>query len=597
MKKTLFFVLAIAAAVVVSCKKEQSENTVLVYNASVDGSFTKTTLNGVRDIFWNTGDKILSSVDDSYVEYTLSSGSGTTSATFTYSGAGTPDENKPAFFGYNIGTAGGFNVTDETHVTLPSAYTWSDQGIQAPMIDSDGSAGEGKFTLMGGVLKVDVENIPASANKLVFAAAGKNLSGDYELTSGTLEVTDGTNSTISVSFPAGAGSRTFFFPVPAGNYPSFSISVQKDDTVLDTKNASAANLTVERGDLVYLAAVAFKDVDEYVIWTGSHSCGTNMEWNKLTLQYVKYMTPGTIIRIVFSENTSNEGRMFIQAYNGSDWADLDNGHIDYVAASTSIDCELSSTDITRLANDGLRIDGCEITISKVALVNRKANTETVIFDDTSAKIPALCTNGNGYEGMGWNDALWASVNAGDLLRLSLSNVTSASSHLDLRHEANGWERILDTDILIGVPISSTAIVEYPITSDVLDDLRAKNGLVIIGYDLTISKAEIISRNALVPETVIWKGSHNTGEWSNDLTDLSASFLSSVNLRDGSKICIYGSGTGVMLQDQTYNNNQTLYDGTGYKYCVLDADGATALKANGIRIKGSDYTITKVTVIR
>ncbi len=281
--------MACVAVTLLSCQKEAPvvpeeetpevqpipapEENVLVYHAGIGIPETKTTLYGTKNIYWKTGDKILAKVDESYEAFTLNEGAGSENATFTYSGSGgsTLDGGAPAFYGYKIGESGGFSVTDATHVILPDTYAWSDQGLQAPMMDADGTNGAGKFSLMGTVLKVDVENIPAAANKLVFTATGKNISGAYEVTSGELVLSEGPNSTITITFTAGeATSRTFFIPLPTGTYDVVCpVTIQNGETVLYTKNIKANGLVLSKGDLLYVPGISASNYSlRSVIWTG-----------------------------------------------------------------------------------------------------------------------------------------------------------------------------------------------------------------------------------------------------------------------------------------------------------------------------------------
>lgn len=627
MKKMTLFLMACVAVTLLSCEKEVKvievvdpqeevvvpEENVLEYHAGIGIPETKTDLYGTKNIHWKAGDKILAKVDGTYESFILNEGAGTENATFTYSGSGsTLVGNAPAFYGYKIGETGGFSVTDATHVTLPDTYAWSDQGIQAPMMDADGTNGSGKFTLMGAVLKVDVENIPAAANKLVFTATGKNISGAFEVTSGAVVLTDGSKSTITITFTAGeATSRTFFIPLPTGTIPAFSVSVYNGDVELDSKNASSANMTLSKGDIVYVPAIAFKQVDEFVVWQGSHDCGES--WTKLTLSYLSYMTLGDIIHVEYTEKEDSQGRLFLKGYSGSEWANLTNGGKDYVGSTTSFDCTLTSSDKTTLANNGLQIDGYKVTVTKVSLIKRKAYTETELWDNTqyaTVSLPKDFSTQDGYEGMGWNNTLWTEVQAGDILRLTLSSVQSDNGII-LRHEANSWGSISDPDLTISVPAATNAVVEYPFSADVLSDLQTNSGLVIIAYHLTLDKAEIITRSKVSPETVLWKGScalswdtsaniiglENSSFWSSLTSSKTLSIYYSAET-SGTYCQVYlmsGNG-GTEITTNAWNN----YDATGvltYTGAVLTNSGGSpeGIKELGLSLKGDKITITKITL--
>lgn len=392
MKKMTLFLMACVAVTLLSCEKEVKvievvdpqeevvvpEENVLEYHAGIGIPETKTDLYGTKNIHWKAGDKILAKVDGTYKSFILNEGAGTENATFTYSGSGsTLDGDAAAFYGYNIGETGGFSVTvtDATHVTLPDTYAWSDQGIQAPMMDADGTNGSGKFTLMGAVLKVDVENIPAAANKLVFTATGKNISGDYVVTaSGELVLSEGSNSTITITFTAGeATTRTFFIPLPTGTYDVVCpVTIQNDETVLYTKNIKANGLDLSKGDLMYVPAITCPTI----FYSGAHSFGADGNALEVGSGYSwSSIESGTKLRVYYSYDSNVAYHQLSVAGNiSSEWTSLrdwsDIGEAAYYECS---DARLSDLD------HSLQLNGKGLIISMVQLI-RPNGAEMVIWN-------------------------------------------------------------------------------------------------------------------------------------------------------------------------------------------------------------------------
>lgn len=383
--------MACVAVTLLSCQKEAPvvpeeetpevqpipapEENVLVYHAGIGIPETKTTLYGTKNIYWKTGDKILAKVDEGYEAFTLNEGAGSENATFTYSGSGsTLVGGAPAFYGYKIGESGGFSVTDATHVILPDTYAWSDQGLQAPMMDADGTDGAGKFSLMGAVLKVDVENIPAAANKLVFTATGKNISGAYEVTSGELVLTTGSNSTITITFTAGeATTRTFFIPLPTGTYDVVCpVTIQNGETVLYTKNIKASGLDLSKGDLMYVPAITCPTI----FYSGAHSFGADGNALEVGSGYSwSSIESGTKLRVYYSYDSNVAYHQLSVAGSISstwtslrDWSDI--GEAAYYECS---DARLSNLD------NSLQLNGKGLIISMVQLI-RPNGAEMVIWN-------------------------------------------------------------------------------------------------------------------------------------------------------------------------------------------------------------------------
>lgn len=406
--KRFTFLMACVAVTLLSCQKEAPvvpeeetpevqpipapEENVLVYHAGIGIPETKTTLYGTKNIYWKTGDKILAKVDGSYEAFTLNEGAGSENATFTYSGSGsTLVGNAPAFYGYKIGESGGFSVTDGTHVTLPDTYAWSSQGLQAPMMDADGTKGAGKFSLMGAVLKVDVENIPAAANKLVFTATGKNISGAFDVASEELVLTTGSKSTITITFTAGeATARTFFIPLPTGTYGACSVELMCDSRKIFGRNLKSGYLVLTKGDLMYVPAInAFQDIwtiglDCLNDYNACYSFRDQYNWNTVPA--------GSKLRVYISEYNSSQTYWQLSLINQtSDWRVSED--IDGIANTYNIpaintpyvDFTLSATAVSQLSSGhGLIFAGKHVYISAIGIKKADAAPEMVIWNGYSS---------------------------------------------------------------------------------------------------------------------------------------------------------------------------------------------------------------------
>ena len=600
--------MACVAVTLLSCQKEAPvvpeeetpevqpipapEENVLVYHAGIGDPETKTTLYGTKNIFWKTGDKILAKVDGTYESFTLNEGDGTASGTFTYSGTGSAlVGDAAAFYGYNIGETGGFSVTDGTHVTLPDTYAWSSQGLQAPMMDADGTSGAGNFSLMGAVLKVDVENIPAAANKLVFTATGKNISGAYEVTSEELVLTDGSNSTITITFTAGeATSRTFFIPLPTGTYDVVCpVTIQNNETVLYTKNIKANGLVLSKGALMYVPAISAEDVaasSSTTVWSGSHSLGS---WNSLYVNQMNddvlwgLLRSGAKVKVTFTPDPEKADRILLQ---NSFYRELPVSGLDYYPTDSDTEYEFSLKTAaldSLAATGGLRITGENATITKVEVIASSYETTTTTLFTGEHALGNWQANSIDYDFRG--------VASGSVLKVTMN----APSGTNVQIQDKEWHSIYTNKAFQD---TGDGVVMYHNLG--LRDLDSLKSVVrVTGVNATITKVELIEK--VIPESVLWTGSLSTGNWENQVSDLTSSFWTS--LTPGKIVTVYFNaaveGSAVIIQKGDWTDidglSASLSAGATSMKFRLNKDMVDAFKDGGIHVKGNDITITKITL--
>lgn len=263
MKKMVLITTAILGMVIVACQKQSKEadtpaRTDIAFR--LEDPATKTDLTNVKKLLWSEGDKISVDTDSGYKTFTLSSGAGTQNAVFSIDEAVTVDKYALAFYpdGMNPGP------NDNKHVTLPDVYTWSASGIQAPMVGWLNQQYP-YMSMMTGVIKVDIVNIPTSSKKLVFKTLnGQKVSGTFDLTNDNTIETDATATlseqciTIDFSAASYSNARTFFIPVPDGSY-TFSLQMldSSDKPVAGTlRKLTKSSLTVSAQSVAYVPAIS-----------------------------------------------------------------------------------------------------------------------------------------------------------------------------------------------------------------------------------------------------------------------------------------------------------------------------------------------------
>ena len=234
MKKTLIIFMTLAAALSLSCTKQEADipavgseyNTVLTAKipgtkVTIDDNYTKLT--------WNNGDRIsVLTSSGEYREFVYEGQDGATSAEFK--GNLLNGETLAGWAVYPANARHG--VTDgKPAVYLPAEYEWKEGQVMGPMT-AEIADGEASFTHAGGLFAFDVQNMPAGATGFRFAAADMTINGE-----------DG--STVDMTFEglAEPEDMRFHIPVPTGSYKGFTISYRNSENeFVDIRTATSTNV-------------------------------------------------------------------------------------------------------------------------------------------------------------------------------------------------------------------------------------------------------------------------------------------------------------------------------------------------------------------
>lgn len=390
MRKTVIFAAFVAAMGAASCQRAEVKevSTSFTFGIQQPESQTKTDLYGVNEIHWTTGDQISIQCADREV-FTLSSGAGTKVGTFSVNKDVTISDNTLVI--YPASLSPNWETTDKAgwHITLPDTYEWSSRGLKAPMmayISFENPSWQG-FKMVTGALKVDIYDIPANANKLVFTAPGKRVSGLFRLheAEGTEDIVaeDGdVNNTITITFEAGtATSRTFFIPLPVGTYTNFTLQMYEDATPISgTGRRSTVSVAVRK--VHYLPSFSYGATDpELVLWEGEKFLGDSWNFNISDISAAAFATAKTGQTITIYGTTSayaDDEPNNIWTYRAiilsklNPWSILTDGNKSLAwGADANQPFEqsavLTENDVTDLKAGGMAITGTRVTVTKVTL--------------------------------------------------------------------------------------------------------------------------------------------------------------------------------------------------------------------------------------
>ncbi len=230
----------------IGCTNDDLENNAASYSNSVLTA-TMEQENGTRSLVddngsftWATGDQLaVYTTKNKFVQYTLQSGDGTGSGTF--SGALDSGESPSLYAVYPYSE--GHKITDQTlTLNLPAEYGDFDTeyapNTHAAMVAEVGNDdGNLQFKHVGGVIRFQVDNVPVDAAQFVFTEEGTgSITGDFELSDkGSEKVISRENSgdakTVTIKFKqlTDAQNMTFYVPLPVGGYQKFKIAIKKQN--------------------------------------------------------------------------------------------------------------------------------------------------------------------------------------------------------------------------------------------------------------------------------------------------------------------------------------------------------------------------------
>ena len=304
--------LLVALAAAVSCGKENpageaepAGNRLVELHASL-GEDTRASVNGTGTVSWEASDEIsVWTSADTKKTFSMVSISGGYASFQAYLNVGETPQTLAVYPVRSFGTVSGSTAT----IVYPYTYTYREGAMEAPMaalIEGETIA----FRHLGGVVRVQCDDVPESASKFNLVANGQQIVGSFTVSVGagmSVETIDNASYTKAiVNFTANTGAKTFNVPIPAGYYRSIYayFSDSSDNKIKEWQVMS--DVTVARGDMFVrpmpedmLRVMSFNirfahDEEEY-------SAGDGRLWSER-----KLVVPGALGRRYFDVMGSQE---------------------------------------------------------------------------------------------------------------------------------------------------------------------------------------------------------------------------------------------------------------------------------------------------
>lgn len=259
-------VLLISTLFIASCVKEELKQDALVesykINATVEdfSSDTKAAVSDDGKFTWQANDQIrVIKNSESMVSSPLSVG-GSKDAVFEFASS---------IDGYNMG----FFPSDIEYngkVTLPAGRVWQENNA-TPVMKASLENGVFNFKHLGGVVRVQIQNVPTAARKFVFHAKGYQINGTFtngeSLETNETKDTDAQKYTLTFDAPQQNTTMNFYVPLPVGDYAQgFKISLMNENSIEIYSKDGTTSQSVAQQQLLLMKPI---------ILSGASGEGTN----------------------------------------------------------------------------------------------------------------------------------------------------------------------------------------------------------------------------------------------------------------------------------------------------------------------------------
>lgn len=265
MRKIGYYAIAAFIAITGCTEEEFSGNGSIKGNYTLkveieNGSDTRTAVDSENRVMWVENDQIgvwgnKGSVNTCFMYNGMSDDGSTASFKGTLK-----DDEQPvdAYYPYRMEAS---LIDDKLSFTLPSEYEYTECS-NAPMIGVKQENGNFLFKHLCGLMKLTLKGIPVGESKLVIRSEGENAKGisgqaivtDIKEENAILTISEEGLDTVAVNVDAKEVSdKTFYIPLPVGEYSQISVSYNTEDSVYFKKTIS--DCKIKRGVILNMPEV------------------------------------------------------------------------------------------------------------------------------------------------------------------------------------------------------------------------------------------------------------------------------------------------------------------------------------------------------
>lgn len=281
MKKHTFYYIALSAlAMLAGCSEEDgfglkpTDGNRSLTAKIEQNDLTRTAVSEEGQVTWTETDAIgIFGTTSQNIQFTYQSSTDNgSSATFR---GDFPEEEtmENAYYPYQEDAALSGNALT---LNLPSEYTYTGNS-NAPMLGVKNDDGTFTFKHLTGLLRITINNVPEEADRFVITSsaatdapdiAGQATVADINAENAALSITANGSKSITYRLGAlteGTGFRTFFVPLPVGEYPQLSVSLYAKDRTDPYFTKTVSDITVRRAVMIDMPILDAQTGAQYVL--------------------------------------------------------------------------------------------------------------------------------------------------------------------------------------------------------------------------------------------------------------------------------------------------------------------------------------------
>jgi len=511
MRKTVFFAMAVAAMALASCNKNSSEllpQTGTTISLGIDNPATKTLHAGAVEMLWADGDCISVAAEEGIKTMALTEGAGTSSAKFHIDETVTIGSSAAAFYPETL------NPTwkdDAWYVTLPKEYEWADAAIQAPLSGWINNGDYNVLSMITGVIKIDVEDVPDGGGQLIFTTNGRKVYGEFAIDSSSDAVSTSESAegnTIIINYPTGlpTDNLTFYVPVPAGDYNGFTVSIVNSSNEIVVSKTVSATVSVSRNKIIFAPAFSCSNSKAVTAWEGSLS----LTWSDggrvlVPVSYFQAASAGDVLSLYYSQVSETWGQAQINnaAWTVIKFSELGEAEVliptdvygwsfgdrctQFVLTQDILDNIIANANWAEDTPDiGLIIQGSGLTFTKVEIGTTPA-PESILWTGNhdlgsdSSWADAVAVNAKGLNAA----SFWNNLSEDSVLTIYFTeNASPGYVNILIKSNTDGWPQIDGLEYNTGaVGANSTS---FTLTEAQVDAIK-EYGIIIQGIGAVINK--------------------------------------------------------------------------------------------------------------
>jgi hypothetical protein len=281
MKKSILFYLG-AAILLAGCAKVEKEivpegdRHIVTLKATINEPATRVSvdIDGERGTYsWQAGDMICVTTDDGGIGWGITYDSGQEAEFMIELENEGQGLGEYAFYP----ASGGCGVVgNDVHFTLSERYSYKENTTNMPMLGIISSGGA-SFMAVGGLLELNVKNVPSAASYLHFSVEGMQIAGAFTFPDTQAQINAGPIDPdaraqfdyIDIYMPneIPAHPMTFYIPLPCGSYDGFTVEIYDEEGApVFSKTASIpGGLDIGRNQIIVAPTLSFPlDIHEYI---------------------------------------------------------------------------------------------------------------------------------------------------------------------------------------------------------------------------------------------------------------------------------------------------------------------------------------------